>query len=323
MILLFLVLVTLVAIFLLATAPIKHKPSDNYIVTVLASSKSTVDNSVLTSFYLRYPRFIHSEMMTHKDFSRSASSSRAIPVKKVLSQVWNNPAMPIQWGTNKPGMQAGVDLYGWKETLAYNIWINAGRLVCVFVWLLVKLNVHKQLANRLLEPWQFMHVTLTSVNWNNFFNLRIHPDAQPEIYFLASMMYQKLVESTPMELDPDEYHLPWIKHSDYKNVVEFLYRLNDREPINTEISALLLKISAARCARSSYANFTGLASIDKDLETFDKLVKSKPVHASPCEHQATPDERTETGSYKNQDKHGNLPGWVQHRHTIPDHYLKG
>jgi hypothetical protein len=52
----------------------------------------------LITLQLRYPRFIHSEFMTHRAFSRNASSSRAIPVERLIQDVIDDPAMPVYWG---------------------------------------------------------------------------------------------------------------------------------------------------------------------------------------------------------------------------------
>ena len=138
--------------------PNKVDPYDGFFARIVAHSKGYDHNhNDLITFHLMYPRFIHSEMMTHKDFSRSAASSRAIPVRKMLSQVWNKPAMPIHWGKNQPGMQAAHAIQGWKKTVLKNLWMMCGRAVCVFVWVAMKMGLHKQVANRMLEPWQPTH----------------------------------------------------------------------------------------------------------------------------------------------------------------------
>lgn len=309
--------------------PVKYNPQDSFKVEVLAYSKSEYD-VMAVSFYLMYPRFIHSEMLTHKDFSRSAASSRAIPVAKMLSQVWNKPAMPVHWGANIAGMQAKSELSGWKRRVAINLWMLAGKTACVFAWFLNKVKLHKQVANRILEPWQLMHVTLTTSKLANFFNLRIHPDAQPEICYLAMKMRDQLIISSPKLLKKGQWHLPWVDVADYVSAEKLAFELC--LPINT----VLLRASVARCARSSYGTFTGERSLVKDLELYDKLVVMKPVHASPAEHQVTPDVvvggllhvtsngKEEADTIWSQPKlHGNVIGWIQHRKQIPDHYFEG
>lgn len=322
-------LVLLSVLLWLFFKPNKYDVYASFDVKVLAHSKSH-ENVMAVSFYLMYPRFIHAEMMTHKDFSRSAASSRAIPVMKMLAQVWNNPAMPVHWGSNIPGMQAKAELKGWERRVAINAWLLAGRVACVFAWLLTKLNLHKQVANRILEPWQLMHVTLTTAKLANFFNLRIHPDAQPEICLLATLMRDKLSKVPAKLLRQGEWHLPWLDFTDFEPAKEAAakYRMPVKE--------VLVRISAARCARSSYATFDGVRNVDKDLALYDKLIVTKPVHASPAEHQVSPDhtrvmyfrfnrheQHLNQTVWRFPDLHGNMIGWVQHRRQIPQHYFEG
>lgn len=139
----------------------------------------------LTTFQLRYPRFIHSELMTHRVFSRNAMSSRAVPVAKMIAQVRENPAKPIHWGMNKPGMQATEEV---PVASAEHLWQKAANLAADVAEQMVKLNLHKQVANRILEPFQWMNTIVTATEWDNFFELRAHPDAQPEFQKLAVMM---------------------------------------------------------------------------------------------------------------------------------------
>lgn len=261
----------------------------------------------LTTLQLRYWRAIHSEFLTHRVFSRNASSSRAIPVRKVLSQVWNDPAGPIQWGSNKPGMQAGAELTGWRRKAAKAVWRLAGKAACVFAWGLMKLGLHKQVANRLLEPWQYISVVLTSTEWDNFFALRAHPKAQPEIQELAYAMTVEMKKSLPKLLKPGEWHLPYI--------------LDDERPMY--ILDQLKKMSAARCARVSYLTHDKEnPDSTKDIVLCDTLVCSVPAHASPVEHQATPDEavwvdsRTREKLWAQPKLHGNLRGWIQYRKQL-------
>lgn len=249
--------------------------------------KSTCDGSTITTFQLKYPRFIHGEVMTHRAFSRNASSSRAIPVHKMLSQVWNDPAMPIHWGANQPGMQAKASLSGLKLAAAKLLWRAAGRAACVFAWGFSKIGLHKQIANRVLEPWQWMHTIVTATDWDNFYALRCHPDAQPEFYELATVMQAQHQAWIARELAPGEWHLP--------------YTHDEERYLGIET---LKKISAARCARVSYLTHDGKEpSVAQDLALFDRLAAGRPVHASPLEHQATP----AAG------RHANFDGWCQFR----------
>jgi hypothetical protein len=254
----------------------------------------------LTTLQLRYPRFIHAEFMTHRVFSRNASSSRAIPVNKMLAQVWNDPAAPIHWGANQAGMQAKEELKGWRRKVAQGIWRWSGRMMCGFVWAGMKIGMHKQTANRLLEPWQFIHVIVTATEWENFFALRDHPDAQPEIHALAIVMREAMKASYPRLLTVGEWHLPYITHAERRDF----------------IPELLVKLSAARCARVSYLTHDGQApALNKDLDLYDRLVGSVPLHASPIEHQGTP-MHFATWS-------GNFRGWTQYRKRVEQQLAQG
>lgn len=244
----------------------------------------------LTTLKLRYWRAIHAEFMTHRVFSRNASSSRAIPVKKMLRQVWQDPAGPVHWGANYPGMQAWVELRGWRNSAARLLWRFAGKVACVFAWSLMRLNVHKQVANRLLEPWQYINVVVTATEWDNFFNLRRHLFAQPEIQELAEAIWNAMQHSVPKRVNPGEWHLPYITEEEAAE-----------HPIST-----LVQVSTARCARVSYLTFDGKPSeLADDMRLHAKLVGADPMHASPAEHQATPMETT--------DFCRNFRGWRQYR----------
>lgn len=245
----------------------------------------------ITTLELKYPRFIHSEFMTHRVFSRSASSSRAIPVAKMLDQVRNNPATPIHWGKNQPGMQAREELEQPHLDMCKGGWVVAANEMANIVEGLLKEGLHKQVANRLLEPFQHISVVVTSTEWDNFFELRDHPSAQPEMQELAKVMMAARNGSIPELLYQGAWHLPYVGHLEREDY-----------PVGTAA-----KISAARCARVSYLTHNGeKPNFVDDLALFEKLAGSVPSHASPLEHQATPCRSAEVWS-------GNFRGWLQFR----------
>lgn len=251
------------------------------------------DHPELITLKLVYPRMIHSEFMTHRVFSRNASSSRAIPVKRMLDGIRKGYAKPIFWGSNKPGMQADTELTGWRLCAAKVIWGTAVRFSCFFSNLLNKVGLHKQHSNRGTEPYQYITVLVTSTNWENFFSLRDHKDAQPEIIELAQVIKKAIKESTPKTLMQGQWHLPFVLDSEFGDV-----------PFQE-----LRKASAARCARVSYLNFDGSKpNIQKDLELYDRLVGTAPIHASPLEHVAVP----------SWNDNANLYGWKQLRRVVED-----
>ena len=229
----------------------------------------------LFTLALKYPRFIHSEFMTHRVFSRNAASSRAIPVSKMIEQVRNEPAMPVYWGSNKPGMQAGDELVGTALENAQFMWHRAAQQAADIAEQMQELGLHKQVANRVLEPFQIMQTVVTATEWENFFQLRISEFAQPEIKALAVAMKEAMTNSTPFQMPYGEYHVPYVtaeERDEYKS----------RKDWRT-----LCMVASARCARVSYLNHDGSnPDIAKDLELATKLKDA--YHASPFEHVARP-----------------------------------
>lgn len=245
----------------------------------------------LTTFVLTYPRFIHSEFLTARVFSRNSASSRAIPTWKMIKAVLSDPATPVSWGSAKAGMQAGPELAGARRYLARSVWLLSRLAAAAACWSLTKVGCHKQVANRVIEPYAWMTTLVTATDWGNFFNLRAHPDAQPEFQALAYEMLEAYVRSWPRELAAGEWHLPF---SD-----QLILQLGLEK---------CLKVSTARAARLSYLTFDGKIDVDKDCELHDRLLASG--HMSPFEHaaEAMPDDT----------HYGNLRGFRQYRKLLPN-----
>lgn len=272
-------------------------------VEVLADSISPKGHRIIT-LVGRYPRYIHGEFMTIREFSRNAASSRAIPVRKLMAQVWREPVIPIWWGKNESGMVANVELTGWRRKLAPLIWRLAGIAALFFAWLLVKLDCHKQIVNRLLEPWMWITVIFTSTSFSNFEGLRCHKDAEPHFQKFAKMVMRAIRESTPRQLSYGQWHLPYLNQDDEAWVTK-----------NGDRFADFIKLSVGRCARVSYLTHDGVRDPQKDIELHDRMMVQVPLHASPAEHQAMASEGTEAS--------GNLRGeWLQYRKTFANEYIK-
>ena len=255
---------------------------------VLEASCNQYTDTNLFTLELRYPRFIHAEFMTHRVFSRNASSSRAIPIGKQIDAVERNPVFPSEWGTNKPGMQAGDRLARSVQTDAENVWAKACIDAISAARKLKDLGVHKQLANRLLEPFAYITVIVSATEWSNFFDLRISELAQPEIRILAEQIKAEMEAIEPVVSKIGYVHAPY---------------LSEKERATYEPDVLMM-ISAARCARVSYLNHDGMEpSVDKDLALAQRLFADR--HASVFEHQAFP---MSTFGYSR-----NLKDWHQHR----------
>lgn len=219
-----------------------------------------------------YHNFIANGFVVHN--SRNAASSRAIPIKRMIAAVRQEPAMPIFWGKNQPGMSARREIDDAARSLAKAEWGNALLNALATAERLSESDVdlHKQLVNRILEPFAWITVIITATEWANFFTQRCHPDAQPEIKHLADLMLAAFRGSVPRVVELGQWHLPLIQHDEGALDVELRKRL-----------------SVARCARVSYLTHEGARDHEKDLELFERLVGGGANgHWSPFEHVATP-----------------------------------
>lgn len=252
-----------------------EKSSQGITVRIIADSVNPAGVR-LTTWELEYPRMVHSELMTHRVFSRNAASSRAIPVKKLRQRTLDEIMTPVHWGANMAGMQAKQQLTGFRLKVAQAIWKMAGLTAVGYAYLLDKAGLHKQLANRGMETYHNIKVVVTSTEWNNWYWLRDHSDAQPEIHVLASLMKQCHDQGEPEELREGEVHLPYIDKNRATGELS-----SAGVPVTLEDA---IKISCSCCAQVSYRLLN--QSIEKALFIYDKLVTSTPVHASPFEHVA-------------------------------------
>lgn len=270
----------------------------------ICTAKCLVHYENLWTFELTYPRYIHSEFMTHRVFSRNASSSRAIPVKRMIEQVRENTVIPPKVFMNQKGMVGETEADPVTTTAFHVIWEEAADNACKTAEMMERLGIHKQHVNRILEPFQFIKVIVTATDWCNFFVLRLAPDAQPEIRELASAIYDEMnryrnKDVGVLELDKEHIvvSIPYITDEDIKEIGKEEYHL-------------LMKISAARCARVSYNNHDGSKpDIEKDLKLYGHLYDSK--HMSPMEHACIRDE--------DHRKNANLTGWKSLRYLIETH----
>lgn len=261
----------------------------------------------LTTMEVVMHRYVLAEFNTHRVFSRNSASSRAIPSRLQRQNVQTDPAIPIEFGTNQPGMQAGTALTGTSVDRATYAWIKAMHAAVEASRCLDSdLNVHKQVANRVLEPWMWHTAIISSTEWEGFYNQRCSPLAQPEIKVVADAMKEAQLSSQPATIHADEWHLPYVQ--------------NDERDLPVEDQK---KLSAARCARVSYLTHDGVRDHEKDFELYDRLVTASPPHFSPLEHVATPDPQNVAMIYNQKYGHmvqssilGNFAGWRQLRHDI-------
>lgn len=288
--------------------------------SVLSSARFGNPEKRIDTMLLRYPRFIHAEFMTHRMFSRNASSSRAIPVEKLIQSAIDDPAIPLHWGKNQRGMQADKEHAGWvkiydgpvlvDEVPNVDAWLRARDQAVQMARDFSYAGYHKQIVNRLLEPFTHITVVVTSTNWSNFLHLRDHPDAEPHIQILAREVRKALDGAVVQKLRPGEWHLPFTDVVDEHGEPS---RLMGGEALKNA-----LRLSVSRCASTSYKTVDGFdMTLERAIELHDKLVGMDPLHASPCEHQAMADSQTRGARWINRHMSGNLgPGWVQYRKTL-------
>jgi len=244
--------------------------------------------SRLTTMEVTMHRFVLAEFNTHRVFSRNSASSRAIPVRKQIERIEKDLAYPVSWPLEQPGMQGGSEIEDF--TVAIDVWNSAAEMAIRHARALVDLGIHKSVVNRLLEPFMWHTVIVSSTEWVNFFHQRRSPLAQPEIRMAADAMWEAYTHSTPRVLRPGAWHLPYI---------------DPMVDVGLDLHAAR-KVSAARCARVSYLTHDGKRDIEEDIKLFERLVSADPGHWSPLEHVATP--------LRDQPILGNFPGWHQLRH---------
>lgn len=287
-----------------------------YSAKILKDNLNILDDKEyrLTTFEVTIPRIVLSEFNTHRVFSRNSASSRAIPIEKRITQVESDPFIPDSFGKNRAGMQSSEELSDVEAEKARSVWLHARDHAVEQARELAKLGVHKQLANRLIEPFCWQTIIISATEYDNWYALRAHGlAAQKQIQIPAQMMFEEMKKSTPTLLKEYEWHLPLIQQDekivdDYS--CQFGIAISDAK-----------KISVGRCARISYLTHDGKRDIKADIDLCDKLYNDG--HMSPFEHVARPMTKFDIDRF-NLNKYdpflGNFKGWVQYRKEIPNEH---
>lgn len=241
----------------------------------------------LTTLQLTYPRFIHSEILTHRDRARNSGSSRAIPWPVMCEQIEKDPVIPIKWGRNQKGMQEGEEIEQAKQQLAEKIWLEARDHCLKAAQQLHELGVHKSLCNRVTEPWMWITVVMTATEWKNFFRQRCHKDAEIHMQCIAKLMEKTIQASTPKPVFAGYWHLPYIEEDDWTNPL--VKDVVEQTPHYITGGVEVMKLaSVARCARVSYKPFNSdKKNLQDDLRLAQDLQTGSDgmiMHASPFEH---------------------------------------
>lgn len=283
---------------------------------VIAHSKSSITGKEVITFELEFWRGILAEFNTHNALSKNSSSSRAIPVVKMLEQVRSHPAMPVRFGAANKGMQdAGEhnDLVivsdelaeSWGGLYPKHAWEYAANQAADLAQAFHEAGYAKQVCNRLIEPFQAMKVVMTATELENFIWLRDHSAADPSIEALAKAIKLAKSDSKAVELNPGEWHTPYYNKGFWKPSGWSKSREKDGGALRDELGHTLedaLAISASCCAQVSFR------SLDDTIEKAESVVEKlnlkgeqpdEPVHASPTEHQCTPVQ--ESGEFWDED----------------------
>lgn len=304
---------------------IKYEGKAGISATIIQDSVNKFGKRIIT-YELVYHRYIHSEFMTHRMFSRNAASSRAIPVDKMHEIIRSNPATPITWQKNQPGMQSKEELEGISLEKAQQEWRIAVEMAIESSTQLITAGLHKQWSNRVTEFAQMMKTVMTTTEDMNWEELRFHPDAQPEIHELARCIIEAKKMSAPKQLEKGEWHVPYVNRVRRYANSALEYQDSSGKMLTTEEAIM---VSASCCAQVSYRKSD--ESLDKAKSIYDRLINSVPQHASPIEHQATPMDIDkyifsvepkfwESGvthvNRKGTPGSGNFYGWIQYRQLL-------
>ena len=301
----------------------------------------------ITTYEIVYPRIVLAELNTHRVFSRNSASSRAIPVKKMNDLIRADIARPVRFGAANPGMQdngahnALINGYTPEEW-----WDLAVYSAIQFSTAFDEAGYAKQVCNRLTEAGSHMKTVLTSTDFDNWDWLRDHDAADPTIAAVARAMSVAKAESTPIVLQPGQWHTPYYgagywKDSGYvKKTENGLEATDNKRGGHTLVEALA--ISSSCTAQVSFR--TADDTLEKALKVKERLIQDNAVHGSPFEHQGTPvktkcyfsvnhdeddgvnllDPSTWEKGITHSDRDGvlhsgNFSGWIQHRQLIPGH----
>lgn len=249
----------------------------SYNCEILADSLSP-QGERLTTMKITFPRIMLAEFNTHRMFSRNSASSRAIPFNKMVKMVEETPFIPIAWQRDHKGMQGNEYLDVNPNTYGpINLWLEAKNKAIETAKSLHELaKVTKQLCNRLLEPfmWHTVIITSSKEGLDNFFELRcpnilheangkyyksvkdwnnvdkeiqyqglscLHPEnkSQADIHIqaIAELMWDTYNESNPKKLQVGEWHIPFGDNIDARKVYEDVLK----KDIDLSISAKFYK----------------------------------------------------------------------------------
>ena len=162
----------------------------------------------ITTFLIKIPKCLQAELNTHREMgAKSSVSSRAVPIEAMIERVLNDTYYPV-WTGKQAGM-AGATLTQEQIDLEHKAWAQELEYIVSRVKERCDRGIHKQDANRLLEPFMYVEVLVTATEYDNFFLLRDHEAAHPGLRVVAHSMKFQYEQSIPQKLNygTGTYHL--------------------------------------------------------------------------------------------------------------------
>lgn len=297
-------------------------PGGASITVKIVADSITEGGCRLATWCWEYPRMIHAEIMTHRAFSRNAASSRAIPASTLRARVLDKPVIPIKFGKNERGMQAHSEVD--DAGAARDWWLEGRDLMAAHHKRGEELGIHKQLVNRVIEPWMTIATLVSTTDHANFFHLRKHPMAEDNFQVVAELAWEIFHNHLPTYVPPGGWHLPYVEESD-DQLREEILAMAITEDLGVPRLAYptlgaKVALSTARCARVSYLTHEGKRDLAADFALHKRLVVREnigedPIHASPAEHPAQAIGSTSIGASPR--RYGNFEGWRSYRKLLP------
>ena len=301
--------------------------------TMIEDTTNISGERLVTAIW-RFPRVVLSEINTHRVFSRNSASSRARSVSTTILDVLKNPYVPL-FTKNQKGMSGRYleTLNEWEEAKRLHLYGRDNAVRSTLALLLGEkyidrikdadsdtlaelvnhyhqnvylgeengLSVHKQVANRALEPYMWHESVVTSSYWNNFIRLRVSSAADPAVYAIA-LLHKALLDASHSR--ENSVHLPF----GTEDMIGSINGTVDDMPILMECASNAAQISYVN--KSENTSTTGSVNLGYRLKDME--------HWSPFEHIAY--DAVEYCSLAGDNMSGNLhPSWVQLRCMLDTH----
>lgn len=319
--------------------------------TILSSDLSKTGIR-LTTLLLRYPRWIHAEVRTHRlhrttedlteaaldtlagttrvveapteslmeceDVSRNAGSSRAVPINRMIASVRRDPAVPIHWGKAQKGMQADEehDAPVHIEFMGQEMILSREDAVA---W-------HREASIALAQGFSDAgyHKQLANRYLEAHDHITVLVSATNWTNFLAQRDHKdaephmrELARQMRIELEKPAMQV--LKSGEWHTPF-----ITDEDMVDLSESERVIKSSACN-ASTSYKTVEGFdMTIDVAKRIYGDLLGGDLLHASPGEHVAKADFwnlhplNPKLRVWQNQHEHGNFTGFRQHRKMLPN-----